>query len=348
MFNDQESLAILWRQQHIGVGRIDLLTGASVSGNPDLHLVFDWEWAEKEQKDICLLKVYSVSEQGETLKSQAYYVGFQAKPPHNPERYGSSTRPRYIDPNLDLSACSPEQAQAVIATPEALVQEIKDAVSGKFTDADVHFDNGKVVPGVNPAAYMRDEGWENKAVEHGQKVLNETVVPHRRSTGSRGWTPDEDGYLEPTNIISDKLNQDGETVPVREGKSGPRRDAPWWVLDAEVFDKFLEAHQKGPILINDSGSRLRDISEGLDTVILRNYYIRGDEDQEIFEDFKEQFPKEANRQRRTASVAALKKRRQRLVLDGNEMFGKVRNVIPISKPRFTSKKRLFIGVAGRG
>lgn len=78
-FNEHEAAAILWRRQHLGVGAVQTGNAVEVLGEPNLHLVFDWEWDDKAKKDVCLFTAYSEREGAETLRSRAYYIGFQTR-----------------------------------------------------------------------------------------------------------------------------------------------------------------------------------------------------------------------------------------------------------------------------
>jgi hypothetical protein len=104
----------------------------------------------------------------------------------------------------------------------------------------------------------------------------------------------------------------------------PRQRIPWWIRDETVFNEFLLSLINDAVAENEvhilTGRELRDAA-GLDYKILYEFYFAAQEDEQIFERHKEDFKKETGRQRRTSSIAAVKKRRQRLIEQGQEMYG---------------------------
>lgn len=306
--------------------------------SPDLHLVFNWD-----EGDLCLLTVYAFSEaesKPEIRVSIAYYRGFQKRPSLSPVAFGT----RAIDPNLDLSNCSAAEAKAILVTPKTVVKEIEDSIAGKVSEA--HFQECAFDPSLkaaNPAAFTDGE----------DQVRSQ-------STGSKGWTPDQDSERPQPATDRDKiyggLNPTNPGIHVVGPKPrGPREDAPWWVLDQDKFAEFLEhlRDEREPVKLIDSESGQRIPTESvlavaLDQIILREFYLLGSEDQDIFTDYGDEFAREQARQRRTQSVAAVKKRRQRLVHQGNAIYGETKpNVVPISQRQAPASKRRFGGLVGR-
>lgn len=324
-FTEVESDAIAWRKQNF-IGACDGTNAAEVPGAPDLHLVFHWE------DDLCFLSIFP-SENGRPVR--AYYRGFQKKPPSRAEALGRS---RNVDMNLDLSKCSAEDAAKVLSSPKRVFKEIEDAVSGKFTDKDVHFHDAEhPVTGADPVAYTRSDDWQRSAVETGPEVFKEQKAPSSRHTGSKAWTSDGDGDITSVTPLNELLNgcltnnPGFELEKIPRETCRPRKDAPRWVVDEQKFNKFVVSQ-------GDSAA--------LDRAILYDYYMIGSTDEEVFTAYKAFFTKEEGRQRRTSSVGAVKKRRQRLVDAGNAFYAEAKSV---SEPRGQARpvKRAFPGLVGR-
>lgn len=243
--------------------------------------------------------------------------------------------------NLDLSKCSPEDVAKFLSTPKRVFEEINDAISGKFTDQDVRFDDPEhPVAGVNPVAYTRGDDWQQDVVETGSAAT--TNAPRSRHTGSKPWTSDGGGDTTPVTPVDELLNglssnnPGFEFFPIPREVCRQRKDAPWWIVDEQKFNDFIISQGK---------------SKALDRAILYDYYMLGSQDEVIFSTYKAFFAKETGRQRRTgtSSAGAVKKRRQRLVKAGNAFHG-AEPPKPISQPLKSpgpGKQRAFSGLVGR-
>jgi hypothetical protein len=322
-FTGSEASAIAWRRQNLGVGACDGTNAAEVSGAPDLHLVFQWE------DELCFLSIFP-SEIAQPIR--AYYVGFGKHPRSAAVSLGAS---RNFDMNRDISHCSPELVAQVLSTPKRIFTEIRDAKSGKFTDKHVRFDDPEhPVMGTNPIEYTRGDDWQKNAVETGPNVFKEKNATRSRHTGSKPYMPDANGDITSVTQLNELLsngNPGVELEKIPREACRQRKDAPRWVIDEQKFNKFIVSQ-------GDSAA--------LDRGILYDYYMIGSTDEDVFTAYKAFFAKEEGRQRRTSSVGAVKKRRQRLVEAGNAFYAEAK---PVSERRGQSRpdKRAFLGLVGR-
>ena len=110
-----------------------------------------------------------------------------------------------------------------------------------------------------------------------------------------------------------------------EGSDNPRESTPWWILKDDAYRKFLMQISTWRPRTKMDLNELNDAElcqvAGLDDTILREFYLYRFEDADIFQQHKEEFLTEIDRQRRTPSVKAVAKRRERLVKLGNEICG---------------------------